>query len=121
MSREERTAAELVAAEWQDILALGADMVDPVVPRTAYANPRLRQLWPIVSHGTLAFSRCIHSPWSNDIGTAYRQVGGGYMVRRGAGKGALGVTETVQEAMDLIAENLPPGTGSAIDGTANDL
>ncbi|MEE1756381.1 DUF6193 family natural product biosynthesis protein [Streptomyces sp. SP18CS02] len=116
-----RSAAEIVAAEWQDILDMGQDLIDPVVPRTMYANPRLRELYPVVSHGTLLLSRCIHFPWTHDVGTLHKQAGGGYRVRRGSDRTVLGVAETVREAVDLIAANLPAGCGPAIDGTADDL
>lgn len=75
----------------------------------------------MVSHGTLYLSRCVRFPWSEDIGTAHRQVAGGYRVRRASDKTVLGVTETVEEAYALIAANLPEGCGPAIDGTAADL
>ncbi|MFD5780352.1 DUF6193 family natural product biosynthesis protein [Streptomyces sp. NPDC126933] len=116
-----RDAAEIVAAKWQSLLEMDPDLINPVVPRTAYAHPRLRELYPIVSHGTLYFSRCIQSPWSQDVGTMFTQTEGGYRVRRASDNTVLGVTETVQEAMDLIAANLPEGSGPAIDGTSHDL
>ncbi|MFD9221872.1 DUF6193 family natural product biosynthesis protein [Streptomyces sp. NPDC060064] len=115
------SAAEIVAAEWQSILTYDEDLIDPVVPRTAYASPRLRGLFPMVSHGTLYLSRCTRFPWTDDIGTMRKLVVGGYRVRRESDKTVLGETETVQEAIDLIAANLPEGCGPAIDGTADDL
>lgn len=112
---------ETVAAEWRDILDMDPELIDPAVPRAAFAHPELRKLWPMVSHGTLYLSRCIHFPWSDDVGTAHRQAAGGYRVRRASDKAVLGVTETVEEAFALIAANLPEGCGPAIDGTAADL
>ncbi|MER5358631.1 DUF6193 family natural product biosynthesis protein [Streptomyces sp. NPDC002785] len=116
-----RKAAEIVAAEWSAVLSYGLDSIDPVVPRTAYAHPPLRQLFPMVSHGVLYLSRCTQWPWSRDVGTAYPLVKGGYRVRRESDKTLIGEVDTVEEAYELIAANLPEGCGPAVDGTPDDL
>jgi hypothetical protein len=69
----------------------------------------------------LHLSRTIHFPWSQDVGTMYILASGGYRVFRFSTKTNLGETQTLQEAVDLIAATLPEGCGPAIDGTANDL
>jgi hypothetical protein len=51
----------------------------------------------------------------------YRRTGGGYTVIRLSDGARLGETATLDEAYALVAENLPPGTGPAVDGTADDL
>ncbi|MFE4449636.1 DUF6193 family natural product biosynthesis protein [Streptomyces sp. NPDC056796] len=116
-----QNAAELVAAEWSAVLSYGFDSIDPVVPRTAYAHPSLRQLFPMVSHGVLYLSRCTQWPWTRDVGTAYPLVKGGYRVRRESDKTLLGEVDTVEEAYELIAANLPDGCGPAVDGTPDDV
>ncbi|TYR63580.1 hypothetical protein FY004_16230 [Streptomyces parvus] len=120
-SEESRSAAEIVAAAWSDVLSYGTDLINPAVPRTAYRHPSLRVLWPMVSHGVLYLSRCTRYPWSRDIGTAFPQGGGGYRVRRESDKTLLGVVDTVEEAYALIAASLPEGCGPAIEGAADEL
>ncbi len=120
-SEESRSAAEIVAAEWSDVLSYGWDRIDPAVPRAAYQHPALRELWPMVSHGVLYLSRCTRYPWSRDIGTAFPQGGGGYRIRRESDRTTLGEVDTLEEAYALIAASLPDGCGPAIDGTADDL
>ncbi|MEU1893135.1 DUF6193 family natural product biosynthesis protein [Streptomyces pristinaespiralis] len=114
-------AAETVAAEWRRVLSYGPDRIDPVVPRTAYTHPALRELFPMVSHGVLYLSRCTKYPWTHDVGTAFPQTAGGYRVRRQSDNTFLGAVETVDEAYELIAANLPEGCGPAVDGTPDDL
>ncbi|MFF4944932.1 DUF6193 family natural product biosynthesis protein [Streptomyces rubiginosohelvolus] len=120
-SEESRSAVEIVAAEWSDVLCYGTDLINPAVPRAAYQHPSLRELWPMVSHGVLYLSRCTRYPWSRDIGTAFPRSGGGYRIRRESDKALLGVVDTLEEAYALIAASLPDGCGPAIDGTPDDL
>ncbi|MET8741645.1 DUF6193 family natural product biosynthesis protein [Streptomyces sp. NPDC004728] len=114
-------AAEIVAAKWKAILDSGDELIDPTMPRAAYANPRLRELFPIVSHGALYLSRCIRPPRAHDVGALFRRGGGGFMVIRHSDGTVLGEPETVEEAINLIVANLPDACGPAIDGTADDL
>jgi len=115
------SAAEIVALEWQSVLAEDAGLTDPQVPHSAYAYPELRQLFPGISHGTLFLSRCTRYPLTRDIPTVYSRVGGGYTVIRLSDGVRLRETATLDEAYALVVANLPPGTGPAIDGTADDL
>ncbi|KQX37178.1 hypothetical protein ASD97_08980 [Streptomyces sp. Root63] len=114
-------AAEIVATEWKDILDSEDGLIDPAMPRAAYANPRLRELFPTVSHGALYLSRCIRHPRPHDVGSLFPRAGGGFMVVRQSDGTVLGEPETVEEAVALIAAHLPEGCGPAIDGSANDL
>ncbi len=116
-----RTAAEIVAAAWSDVLACGLDTIDPAVPAAAYAHQPLRQLYPMVSHGVLYLSRCTRWPWTRDVGTAYPLVGGGYRVRRESDRTLLGEVGTLDEAYALVAAHLPAGCGPAVDATPDDL
>src|SRR6478752_2292238 len=119
-NRVPRSAVEVVSAAWSTVLAYGPDMIDPAVPRTAYAHQSLRQLFPMVSHGVLFLSRCTQWPWTRDVGTAYPLAQGGYRVRRESSKTLLGEVDTVEDAYNLIAANLPDGCGPAVDGTPDD-
>lgn len=116
-----RNGADVVASAWSVVLSYGTDRIDPVVPRTAYSHPSLRVLWPMVSHGVLYLSRCTQYPWSRDVGTAFPQGAGGYQVRRESDRTVIGVADTIEEAYELIAANLPDGCGPAVDGTPDDL
>ncbi|ALC21053.1 DUF6193 family natural product biosynthesis protein [Streptomyces pristinaespiralis] len=120
-NHEMSDAAELVEAEWNRILGYGPDRIDPLVARTAYTHPALRELFPMVSHGILYLSRCTQYPWTHDVATAFPQAAGGYRVRRQSDNTLLGAVETVEEAYELIAANLPEGCGPAVDGTPDDL
>ncbi|MFH8471458.1 DUF6193 family natural product biosynthesis protein [Streptomyces sp. NPDC018000] len=114
-------AAEIVAEKWKAILDFEDDLINPAMPRAAYADPRLRELFPLVSHGALYLSRCTRFPWDQDVGTLFPRAGGGFMVIRQSDGTILGEPETVEEAVALIVANLPEGCGPAIDGTADDL
>ncbi|MCT6775278.1 DUF6193 family natural product biosynthesis protein [Streptomyces sp. CS7] len=113
--------AEIVAADWKTILDFEDDLIHSAMPRAAYAHPRLRELFPTVSHGALYFSRCIHYPRTKDVGTLLRRAGDGFMVHRQSDGTILGEPDTVEEAVALIVANLPEGCGPAIDGSVHDL
>ncbi|MCX4819177.1 DUF6193 family natural product biosynthesis protein [Streptomyces sp. NBC_01142] len=112
-------AAEIVAAEWQSILALEDGLIDPAVVRAAYAQPRLRELHPGVSHGVLWLSRCTDFPRSH-VPVVYRLGRGGYQVTAQS-VGTLGEVDTLEEAFALVVANLPEGCGPAVIGTADDV
>ncbi|MFB7300639.1 DUF6193 family natural product biosynthesis protein [Streptomyces rubiginosohelvolus] len=40
---------------------------EPAVREAAYAEPRLRALFPFTSHGALTFHRNTEFPWSDDL------------------------------------------------------
>ncbi|MGV9311554.1 DUF6193 family natural product biosynthesis protein [Streptomyces sp. NPDC003691] len=109
---------DTVEGQWELVLGMAGNLIGAEMPRTASTRPELRQLYPLVSHGALSFSRCIKGPWLT-VGTIYPR-GEGYWVR-GAERTTLGKPDTIEEAVDLIVAHLPPGTGPAIDGTADDV
>ncbi|QDY76944.1 DUF6193 family natural product biosynthesis protein [Streptomyces qinzhouensis] len=112
--------ADTVDEQWELVLGMDDQQVSAEMPRAAYARLEIRQLYPLVSHGVLSFSRCIRFPWLEDVGTIYPR-GDGYWVRRVTDGATLGKPDTIEEAVELIVANLPPGTGPAIDGTAEDV
>ncbi|WP_328396858.1 DUF6193 family natural product biosynthesis protein [Streptomyces sp. NBC_00390] len=118
-SESSQNASDVVAAEWLSILAYDDDLIDPSMVRAAYTQPRLRELYPAVSHGTLFLSRCTGFPRSH-VPVVYRLVGGGFQVDARS-VGSLGEVATVEEAFALVVANLPEGCGPAIIGTADDL
>ncbi|MEU9012895.1 DUF6193 family natural product biosynthesis protein [Streptomyces sp. NPDC048479] len=63
-----RNAAEIVAAEWRYYLEEDEGLVDPATVRAAYAQPRLRELYPGVSHGTLYLKPVHQSPCCSSRG-----------------------------------------------------
>ncbi|WP_328490770.1 DUF6193 family natural product biosynthesis protein [Streptomyces zaomyceticus] len=87
---------------------------DPAVVEAAYAEPRLRVLFPFPSHGCLTFHRNSQFPWSNDLpfitgsepckvyGPSYSSV--------------LGEGLTPKEAAALVVAHLPLDCGPAFDG-----
>ncbi|WP_283164963.1 DUF6193 family natural product biosynthesis protein [Streptomyces sp. HU2014] len=83
--------------------------------RAAHAHPRLRVLFPTVSHGSLQLSRCTRSPWTRDVPALFRRSGGGYTIVHFGHGGIIGEPDTIEEAIDLIVANLPPGCGPADD------
>ncbi|MFJ5227903.1 DUF6193 family natural product biosynthesis protein [Streptomyces sp. NPDC088400] len=114
-------AAEKVALEWQHVLDEDEGLVDPKMTRMAYARPELRELFPLVTHGSLHFSRCTQRPWTRDVPALYPRPAGGCTVIRLSDGVTLGETGTLEEAVALVVNNLPSGCGPAIDGTALDL
>ncbi|MFD7258409.1 DUF6193 family natural product biosynthesis protein [Streptomyces sp. NPDC059874] len=113
-------AAEIVADKWQSVLKYDADLIDPAVVRAAYAQPRLRELFPTVSHGSLYLSRCISFPRTTDVGTVIRS-DGRLLVFRPSDGATLGMPANLEQAIEIIVANLPEGCGPAILGTKDDL
>ncbi|MFJ2112818.1 DUF6193 family natural product biosynthesis protein [Streptomyces sp. NPDC087850] len=117
---------DLIAAKWRLVLGMDDDLIDSKMVRAAYSHPRLRVLFPAVSHGSLQLSRCTRIPYTRDVPALFRRMGGGFTVLRmnvplRTEHSIVGEPETLEEAIALIVANLPPGCGSAIEGTADDL
>ncbi|MGJ5829952.1 DUF6193 family natural product biosynthesis protein [Streptomyces ossamyceticus] len=116
-----------VAAQWQVVRDMDATFIDKALVEAAYANPALRALFPLVTHGSLQFSRCTRFPWSQDLPSVFPYDGERYFsVRRlheprGSGREQIGGAVTADEAVELVASHLPPGCGPALDGTPDDL
>ncbi|MFD4143433.1 DUF6193 family natural product biosynthesis protein [Streptomyces sp. NPDC058572] len=124
--RDDLNISETVANEWLSVLSEPPSAIDPALTRAAYASPRLRSLFPLISHGSLQFSRCTEYPWSRDVPALFRRRGGGFSVIRmwetgESGRREVGVTNTAAEAVALLVADLPEEWGPAIDGTADDL
>ncbi|WP_329620017.1 DUF6193 family natural product biosynthesis protein [Streptomyces sp. NBC_01255] len=114
-----RSAADIVAEEWRFLLGESHDLVDAKTVRAAYAQPRLRQLFPLVSHGVMYFSGCTGMPAAHVGGQVYpRGADGRFWVRGPKGVGTVGRTETLEEAFALVVANLPEECGPAAFGGA---
>ncbi|MFF2644824.1 DUF6193 family natural product biosynthesis protein [Streptomyces niveus] len=105
-----------VEKTWRGILegAATARSGCPEVIRAAYAEPRLRALFPFPSHGCLTFHRNTEFPWSNDLpfiaGDAPCSV---YSPRYAE---LLGEGLTPKAAAALVVAHLPLNCGAAVDG-----
>ncbi|MFJ8660609.1 DUF6193 family natural product biosynthesis protein [Streptomyces sp. NPDC093795] len=114
-----RSAAEIVAGEWRFLLGAGHDLIDTETVRAAHALPRLRQLFPLVSHGVMYFSGCTGMPAAHVGGQVHpRGADGRYRVAGPKGVGTLGRAETLDEAFALVVGNLPEECGPAALGGA---
>ncbi|MFJ6252361.1 MULTISPECIES: DUF6193 family natural product biosynthesis protein [unclassified Streptomyces] len=87
---------------------------DPAVVEAAYAEPRLRALFPFPSHGCLTFHRNSQFPWSNDLpfiagSTSCSVYGPSY-------SSVLGEGLTPRAAAALVVVNLPSDCGPAYEG-----
>ncbi|WP_406396804.1 DUF6193 family natural product biosynthesis protein [Streptomyces sp. NBC_01653] len=115
-----------VAAKWQVVREMDANLIDTALVEAAYANPALRALFPLVSHGSLQFSRCTRFPWSQDLPSIFPHGERHFRVLplhepRGSGRDQIGDAVTADEAVELVASHLPPGCGPALDGMPDDL
>ena len=75
---EERSTDAVVEAGWQAVREDGR--VRAELLEAAYAEPRLRQLFPWTGMGELHFSRCTKWRWTWDIPYIQPAVGGTYQV-----------------------------------------
>ncbi|MFI5744807.1 MULTISPECIES: DUF6193 family natural product biosynthesis protein [unclassified Streptomyces] len=117
---------ESVVREWRSVLSEPSGVIDPTLSQAAYANQKLRSLFPLISHGSLQFSRCTRYPWSRDVPSLFRRRDGRYSVIRmwetgESGLREVGVADTASEAVALLAATLPEDWGPATEGTADDL
>ncbi|MFJ8210596.1 DUF6193 family natural product biosynthesis protein [Streptomyces sp. NPDC096033] len=113
----EETAVEKT---WRGILERlpGARRGEPAVIEAAYAEPRLRALFPFPSHGALSFHRNTQFPWSNDLPFIVGDAEGCIVYApRGASERVLGDSLTPQEAATLVVAHLPDDCGPAFEGS----
>ncbi|CAH9416013.1 DUF6193 family natural product biosynthesis protein [Streptomyces globisporus] len=112
--------------EWHSVLSEPSGVIDPALSRAAHANPKLRSLFPLISHGSLQFSRCTQPPWSRDVPSLFRRRDGRFSVLRlwetgESGLREAGVADNAPEAVALLSATLPEHWGPAVEGTAQDL
>lgn len=112
---------EAVAFKWQIVRNTPDRLIDHDIVEAAHANPLLRSLFPLISHGSLQFSRCTRSPWSYDVPSLAPQLGGGWRALR-AHKGRDipdRIAQTPEEAVAFVVAGLPDGCGPAVEGPAD--
>ncbi|MFB8208201.1 DUF6193 family natural product biosynthesis protein [Streptomyces sp. NPDC056010] len=113
------SSGDAVEAGWQAVRADGR--VRPELLEAAYAEPRLRQLFPWTGMGELHFSRCTEGRWTWDIPYIQPGAGGRYWVSGPLRTEVVGPAETVAQAIAMVLERLPAGCGPAFLGTPEEL
>ncbi|MFB8206336.1 DUF6193 family natural product biosynthesis protein [Streptomyces sp. NPDC056010] len=109
----------VVEQTWRGMLEglPGARRGNLAVTEAAYAEPRLRALFPFPSHGVLTFHRNTQFPWNNDLpfiaGNAQACIV--YAPLR-ASERVLGESLTPREAAALVVAHLPDDCGPAFEG-----
>ncbi|GAA3767790.1 DUF6193 family natural product biosynthesis protein [Streptomyces chiangmaiensis] len=109
----------IVEAGWQAVRAdnrVHAELID-----AAYAEPRLRQLFPWTGMAELHFSRCTGHPWTWDIPYIQPALGGGYWVSGPLRDEAVGPAATATHAIATVVKRLPPDCGPAFVGGPKEL
>ncbi|MFZ3497241.1 DUF6193 family natural product biosynthesis protein [Streptomyces sp. 5.8] len=113
------TAEDVVEAQWARLHS--SDRVDGHLVRAAYAEPRLRQLFPWVGMWELHFSRCTEHPSTWDVPYIAPRQGGGFVVAGPSRVESVGEADTAETAVKMVADRLPPGCGRAVVGNRHDL
>ncbi|KAB1153338.1 hypothetical protein F6X68_14500 [Micromonospora sp. AMSO12t] len=118
----DRDPTRLVESEWRHLLKEAAEVSWPeyhALIEAAYAEPRLRQLYPFTSHWSLRFSTKTRPNLSGDVLVClHPRRDKDYSVTLGYMGQDLGETATAEEAVSLAARNLPADLGSATYGAA---
>ncbi|MFD3940321.1 DUF6193 family natural product biosynthesis protein [Streptomyces sp. NPDC058611] len=98
--------------QWQEIRSLPERLIDQRLVEAAYAAPRLRALFPIVSHGTLIFSDTPIPPHSVHFPRATPYGERGWLVESQveSASGHLAAS-TAEEAVDCLIRLLPGAGG----------
>lgn len=109
----------LVEAGWQKVR--DDVRVRPELLEAAYAEPRLRQLFPWTGMGELHFSRCTEWPWAWDIPYIQPAAEGKYWVSGPLRSESVGPAATAQQAVTMVVDRLPPNCGPAFVGTREEL
>ncbi|WP_438289530.1 DUF6193 family natural product biosynthesis protein [Streptomyces sp. HUAS TT7] len=113
------TAEDITEAEWARLLT--SDPVDRTLVRAAFAEPRLRQLFPWVGMWELHFSRCTEHPCTWDVPYIAPRLGGGFVVEGPSRQEYVGEANTAEAAVAMVTDRLPPHCGPAIVGNRHDL
>ncbi|MEI7033387.1 DUF6193 family natural product biosynthesis protein [Streptomyces pratensis] len=119
MHQDHDMAHETVVEEtWRGILEArpGARRGNSAVIAAAYAEPRLRALYPFPSHGALSFHRNTQFPWSNDLPYIVGDAQSCIVYAPLRLGGTLGEALTPREAAALVVVHLPDDCGPAFEG-----
>lgn len=114
-----------VEVRWREYRRMTAWHLDHDLVEAAYAEPRIRVLFPHTSHTSLRLSRCTRPPFTVDVPFVVRRADGTYQVVRPSGSpygsGLIGHVDTPQEAIALVLGDLPDDCGPAVDATRHEL
>jgi hypothetical protein len=119
MMNNDSSTDAVVEAGWQAVRDDGRVRAELV--EAAYAEPRLRRLFPWTGMAELHFSRCTGQRWTWDIPYIQPAAGGTYWVAGPSRTQNVGAAATAQDAIAMVVERLPPGTGAAFVGTPAEL
>lgn len=109
----------IVEAGWRAVRADGR--VREELIEVAYAQPRLRQLFPRTGMSELHFSRCTGHRWTWDIPYIRPAAEGTYWVSGPLRSQEVGPAATAAQAVAMVVERLPPGCGPAFVGGPQEL
>ncbi|MGW5276230.1 DUF6193 family natural product biosynthesis protein [Streptomyces sp. NPDC004044] len=122
---EAHERGDAVETMWTIYRQTTASHVDHDLIEACYAQPQLRVLFPFHSHRSLNFSRCTGFPYTHDV-PVITPVDGRYRVtwwktRSPQGPADIGEADNPRDAVALAVAHLPPESGPAVAGTAEDL
>jgi hypothetical protein len=106
-------------AGWQAVRDDGR--VKPELVEAAYAEPRLRVLFPWTGMGELHFSRCTEGQSTWGIPYITPAAEGGYWVPGPLRTEWAGRVDTAEQAIGAVVERLLAGCGRAFVGTPDEL
>ncbi|MFD7082991.1 DUF6193 family natural product biosynthesis protein [Streptomyces sp. NPDC059918] len=114
----------VVEAAWQRLLR--SDQVSAELVAAAYAEPRLRELFPWIGMWELHLSRCTDHPFTWDVPyIGPRSAGvdhtGPYYVEGPHRSERIGEAATARQAVAMVIPRLPEGCGPAFIGTGQEL
>ncbi|MBY8877992.1 DUF6193 family natural product biosynthesis protein [Actinacidiphila acidipaludis] len=120
----ERGPADAVAVKWRQLReSLHGGVPSPTVRslvEAAFAEPKLRQLYPFTSQRSLHFTTCTGYPFTWVVPFVDPLQDGRFRVCGPSRRAVIGETDTAEEAVALVVRNLPADIGPAVAGTARD-
>ncbi|RPF41839.1 hypothetical protein EDD96_5664 [Streptomyces sp. Ag109_G2-6] len=116
--------SDVVEAAWQRLLR--SDQVSAELVAAAYAEPRLRELFPWIGMWEVHFSRCTEHRFTWDVPYIGPRAAGAdhtgpYYVEGPSRSEWIGEAATARQAVAMVVERLPAGCGPAFVGTAQAL
>jgi hypothetical protein len=115
----EQGPAQVVAIQWQLLREAAEQAPWPeqlALIDAAYAEPKLRQLYPYTSHWTLRFSTTTGYPFSPEAVCIEATRNGQFEVKTSWNGAAFARTTTAEEAVALVVDHLPSDVGPATAG-----
>ncbi|MFB8277323.1 DUF6193 family natural product biosynthesis protein [Nocardia colli] len=110
-----------VETKWNLYRRTQAPHIDHDLIEAAYAQPRLRMLFPYTSHETLHLSRCTRFPFTHDLPAIIPRSDGTYQVISPRPRSPIGQATTPTDAVELLLNHLPDNCQPAADATAVEL